>query len=143
MTSPDPSVEMLLKALQEAARASAQEIRNNVAHMAQHPLRPSHPDFVRLTEVIQLIEGLRELRGTESRVVQEIYDGFVDTVSASYMGANRSWMNVKGKGVPSHLHKTVVEMMTNAWVEGMLVGIYFQQLGGHRPDPTLDNPKPA
>ncbi len=102
----------------------------------QFPLRPTHPDFERLREVVDMVEKLKTQTGISTKAV---YDAFVDAISAAYMGANRVGVNippeVRGPGGRQDVRRTVHDMMTNAWVEGLFFGIQFQLLGGHREDP--------
>lgn len=96
----------------------------------QHPFRPSHPDFELLRQVVDIVEGHK----VDRRKAEQVYGQFIDIVSASYVAANRSGMTLQkeGAGIPSHLHERIVELMTNAWMEGLFFGVNFQLLGGHR-----------
>ncbi len=102
----------------------------------QFPLRPTHPDFERLVEVVNEVERLKADKPVDAK---KVYDQVVDTVSVSYLAANRMGMNLPDdfpRGLRDHIRREVHEMMTNAWVEGVFFGIKFAELGGHREDPN-------
>ncbi len=96
----------------------------------QFPFRPQHPDWDRLTEVVDRVEPLK----AGSAKPEASYAGVVDVYSAAYLAANRSGMTFEqnAAGVPSHLHEKIVDLMANAWVEGLFFGVNFERLGGHR-----------
>ncbi len=105
----------------------------------QFPFRPDHPDWERMVEVVQIVEKMK----ADGLSASDAYKGFVDVYSASYMAINRSSRTLAGEQPdlpkePEKLFQLIVEQMSNAWVEGMFFGIYFERLGGHR-----DNPESA
>ncbi len=127
--------------------------------MSEHPMRPTHPDFERLREVVDIIENLkagthgwsknykleaalREMFGVKPDTpnVKTILDRFFDVISAGYLAANRSGINAPADLVPAARHADLVELMTNGWMDGFLFGVLFQILGGHRDDPE-DGPR--
>ncbi len=100
---------------------------------SQFPLRPSHPDWERLVEVVQIVEKIK----ADGLSAEAVYNGFVDVYSASYLAINRAGVTLAGEQPnipkePEKLFKLIVEQMSNAWVEGLFFGIYFERLGGHR-----------
>ncbi len=96
----------------------------------QFPLRPDHPDWERLRDVVDMVESLKAARIP----AEKAYAGSVDVVSASYLGANRMGMNLPDwiHQLPKEAAVQVLDLMTNAWVEGLFFGIHFERLGGHR-----------
>ncbi|HYJ33790.1 MAG TPA: hypothetical protein VE326_11275 [Candidatus Binatia bacterium] len=95
-------------------------------HLAeQFPFRPSHPDFQRLQEVVKQVEAWKA-----DRVDPEAaYASIADLISVTYMGVQRAGMNLPPA---SASRKQVTNYMANAWVEGFLYGVLFQQLGGRQ-----------
>ncbi len=99
----------------------------------QWPFRPDTPDFERLREVVDLIEKLKSEGPASAADIKKVYDRFIDAISVSYMGANRMGMNLPwDKGFTDEQMKDIHLLMTDAWVEGVFFGVYFQILGGHR-----------
>jgi len=94
----------------------------------QWPLRPDHPDMQRLLEVVEMVERLKA-EGADAR---QVYEAVVDVYTVSYLGANRMGMNIPSD-FPSGLRQKLLELMTNAWVEGVFFGVQYERLGGHRP----------
>lgn len=96
----------------------------------QFPLRPDHPDFERLREVVQMVEDLKAARVS----AEKSYEGVIDVLSASYMAANRMGMNLPAwiHQLPKEAATEVLDLMTNAWVEGLFFGVEFERRGGHR-----------
>ncbi|HEY6116786.1 MAG TPA: hypothetical protein VI172_12585 [Candidatus Dormibacteraeota bacterium] len=105
---------------------------------SQFPLRPDTPDWDRLREVVEIVEDLKA-RGVPAK---EAYADIVDVVTASYMGANRMGMNLPRwvHDLPQDRAVEILELMTNAWVEGLFFGVQFERRGGHRtgPDDATD-----
>lgn len=100
----------------------------------QFPFQPQHPDWDRLKEVVAVVEKMK----ADRLPPEEGYKQFVDVYSASYLAVNRGGMTLAGQQLPDaykdpeKLFQFIVEQMSNAWVEGLFFGIYFQLLGGHR-----------
>ena len=99
----------------------------------QFPMRPTHPDFVRLLEVVDEVERLKREGPADARI---IYDDVVDSISVAYLAANRMGMNLPDivNDLPPKVRGELLTAMTNAWVEGVFFGVQFEKRGGHRSD---------
>lgn len=79
------------------------------------PNRPTTQDFWRLSESVLQNDGLATEQGLEAAV-----KGLIDLDSAVYVGMQRAAM--------VGMDPRVVSM----WLDGLALGIRFQQAGGHR-----------
>lgn len=122
------------------------------------PLRPTTPDFERLREVVAIVEQslqpgshgwsknykmeklLAEMLGVKPTGpnVVDVFNRFIDVVSATYMGTQRAIRNAPAGLVPGDKHQDLIELMTNTWMDGVFFGILFQTLGGHRDEGQAD-----
>lgn len=93
----------------------------------QFPLRPHHPDFDRMREVVQQVEEWKA-EGVKPEVA---YARLVDVYSMSYLGVNRAGLIVRdGKRPRDQVER--MDELANSWCEGFMFGVLFQQYGGHR-----------
>jgi hypothetical protein len=90
-------------------------------------IRPTHPDFERLTQVVDWVED-QKLVG---RSPDDVYAELMDVVSVAYLAANRCKLDLpRGKMV--FAAREVLDVAANEWMEGFLFGLLFERKGGHR-----------
>jgi hypothetical protein len=88
----------------------------------QFPHRPQHPDFDRLQRVVAWLEDLK----MSGALPEEVYAQYMDMRSVAYVAVNRSAIDTpQDRSV--FTCKNVVEHASNAWMEGFLFGLRFQQ----------------
>lgn len=89
------------------------------------PNRPSSPDFWRMVEVVNQLDG----QATEGgRSTPEIAEGLVDIEALSYMAQMRALKARQLLGLPASAEMALAATFLNAF----LAGIRFEQEGGHR-----------
>lgn len=93
----------------------------------QFPFRPSGPDWERLREVVEQVEEWKR-QGVEA---MKPYEDLMDVYAASYLAVQRAGSNMPY--IPPGfrvLADKVMQFGANAWLEGFLFGVLFQQYGG-------------
>lgn len=81
------------------------------------PDRPQTEDFWRLSDAVLQNDAIATEQGIEAAM-----KGLIDIDSAVYMGVQRA-------GMAGMIHDPRVVSM---WLDGVALGIRFQQAGGHR-----------
>lgn len=92
----------------------------------RHPDRPQHPDFWRLSDVVLRQDGATQEEGEAGFL--RILDETVDRDSLFYLAQQRAMIMVSQMGLPPSL----TPALTTAYLSGVVLGIGFQQAGGHR-----------
>lgn len=88
------------------------------------PNRPTHPDFWRLSEVLTYLDGEAVESG---RPLMEIAGELVDLKALTYVARMRA-----KKARESVLQTDPETQLAATFLNAALVGILFQQRGGHR-----------
>ena len=91
----------------------------------RHPLRPDHPDFDRLSEVILELDA--EAESAQVRDVGDIVATEADIASVSYMALQRA-MRIDAYLFVHSRDIGKVELAA-AWMEGLVAGIRFERKG--------------
>lgn len=89
----------------------------------QFPERPQHPDFHRLMDAVNYLDG-ESSEG--NRPAHEVAAELIDVDSLDYMAMQRAKMMSRLTGVPVHV-------LASIWMDSFCAGVKFQQAGGHRP----------
>lgn len=79
------------------------------------PDRPNHPDFWRMVDGVLRLDG-----ESDEHTFTEIVSPIVDVDSVLYLATQRV---LRGRGDGS---------IAPVWIDGFLVGVLYQQEGGHR-----------
>lgn len=93
---------------------------------SQFPLRPDHPDFQRLRQVVDRVEEWK----AEGLSPEDLYNELMDLYSVLYVAVNRS--TADALATEPRARQAEVNTRTNSWAEGFLFGMLFAELGGHR-----------
>lgn len=92
------------------------------------PDRPQHPDYWRLAQTAQMLDG-RAVEGGEPTSVT--VGDFVDMESLQYTCEQRVGLMLQGIGLddlPDHLRTVIITAMLG----GIVHGIVFEKAGGHQ-----------
>lgn len=81
-------------------------------------MRPDHPDFWRLSEIILQIDAQADIPGTNIDIVKQS----IDSPSATYMALQRALRIKQATGTELSL-----VYLSAAWLEGLVAGIRFEQ----------------
>jgi hypothetical protein len=97
----------------------------------QFPNRPEHPDFWRLVDVINYLDGETSEGG---RPLEAITDEYVDTESMVYLAKQRALRAITqliGLGHFSDEGRVIIEMaLTSAEMDGFVAGARFEREHG-------------
>ena len=85
----------------------------------RHPMRPDHPDFWRLSEIVLQIDAQADVPGTN---IDDLVKQSVDLPSATYMALQRAIQIKTTTGTDARLLP-----LSAAWLEGLVVGIRSEQ----------------
>lgn len=93
-----------------------------------YPDRPQSQDYWRLVELVNKFDG----DATEGdRGMDEIAGDYIDPEALTYTAIQRALrMEMASGGAVS------AQYLAPIWLEAFLVGVAFQQAGGHRDEPT-------
>lgn len=100
--------------------------------LGQHLFRPQHPDFETLRKIVARNEELKDLGVSASTA----FDDIADIPSVAYLAAQRCAMTLqtrieKGEAprlLAREMQQFMIDMGSNAWVEGFLFGVLFERL---------------
>ena len=85
----------------------------------RHPMRPDHPDFWRLSEIVLQIDAQADVPGTN---IDDLVKQSIDLPSATYMALQRALRIKTATGIELSL-----VYLSAAWLEGLVVGIRSEQ----------------
>lgn len=85
----------------------------------RHPMRPDHPDFRRLSEIVLQFDAQADVPGTN---IDDLVKQSIDSPSATYMALQRALRIKAATGSELSL-----VYLSAAWLEGLVAGIRFEQ----------------
>lgn len=91
------------------------------------PNRPQHPDFWRIADVLNQLDG-ESLEGGKD--LPEIVVGMVDLESLIYSASNRAIKQIELLGLPNDTRMRAA--LTATFLNAFLAGVQFERAGGHR-----------
>jgi hypothetical protein len=92
---------------------------------SRFPNRPQHPDYWRLADVLNYLDGETTEGG---KGLPEIVEGVIDLNSLTYAAGMRSLKARQLLDLPRGSEAALASMFVN----GFLAGIRFEKEGGHR-----------
>ncbi len=108
---------------------------DNVSELfGDHPGRPSHPDFWRISEIVLSNDGpMEEARDNEEkeRAWRARTNLVVDVDSVTYMAMQRARFAVGERDLP------LLGRVTTVWIDAFVTGAGYERAGGHR-EPATD-----
>lgn len=86
----------------------------------RHPMRPDHPDFWRLSEIVLQFDAQADWLSVD---INDIVKQSIDLPSATYMALQRALRIKQASSGPSGWWS----YLSAAWLEGLVAGIRFEQ----------------
>lgn len=94
------------------------------------PDRPTHPDFVRISLVMQTLDMESEQPDFDYRAYTE---QVVDLPSFFYAGNHRAGTGIDALGmVMEKIPPMLRAFIVSTWMDGFMIGAQFQKQGGHQ-----------
>lgn len=96
----------------------------------QRPLRPDHPDFWRLSQILlgtDLAVDGEPTADAKDAAWRSLFENVIDQQSALYMASQRALLAAGDSGMDPVILARFTKVITDAF----LAGVVFQQLGGH------------